>query len=233
MSTSIPAASPPARTAFQRYRVLVLPFAAAVIAGLVIWRMQQEQRSRAQQSSAGQSPQMMAPSFVLTDNHRHMVKLSGYLGRTKLILVFFDGSKPAHDNPIVAWLRDNHDALKKLDVQPLAVSTASPFAVEKSEELAGKKFPFPILMDVDPAGYMPTPAHQQWGLTIEGQPEMLRTGLFLIDRMGRVQSWQGRPLAISQPDKTLAEILHGDWPVEPLPKVHKEQTVDPSTLPGL
>ncbi len=206
----MPASTSPVRTPVQRYRILVLPFAAIVIASLVVWRMRIDGQSPA---TAGAPPAMvMAQSFPfsLADQHRHVTRLQGYLGRTKLILVFFDGTKPAHLDPVVARLRDDYDRLKAAGVQPLAVSTASPFAIQKSEELAGQRFPFPILMDVDPNGLIPTPAHMAWSLAQPGS-ETLRQGTFLIDRMGRVSAHGTTPRPVKDPQHVIDTILRGEW----------------------
>lgn len=206
----MPASTPPARTAAQRYRILVLPLAAIVITALVVWRTRLDEQSPA---TAGAPPAMvMAQSFPfsLTDQHRHVTRLQGYLGRTKLILVFFDGTKPAHLDPVVARLRDEYDRLKAEGVQPLAVSTASPFAIQKSEELAAKTFPFPILMDVDPDGLIPTPAHMAWSLAQPGS-EALHQGTFLIDRMGRVSAHGTTPRPVNDPQHVIDTILRGEW----------------------
>jgi len=182
-----------------------------MITGLVVWRMRIDGRSAA--ATAGAPPAMVmaqAFPFSLTDQHRHVTRLQGYLGRTKLILVFFDGSKPAHLDPVVARLRDDFDQLKAAGVQPLAVSTASPFAIQKSEELTGRKFPFPVLMDVDPEGLVPTPAHMAWKLAAPGS-EVLKTGTFLIDRMGRVSAHGTAPRPVKDPQHVIDTILRGEW----------------------
>lgn len=215
-------------SSLRRYRVLVLPLAAAIIAGLVVWRMAVDGR---QTGSGASTPTMVMAQnhgFMLTDQHRHLTKLQGYLGRTKLILVFFDGNTPAHSDPVVARLRDEYEKLKSAGVQPIAISTASPFAVQKSEELSGKKFPFPILMDVDPNGLIPTPAHLAWGL-LDSRTETLKTGTFLIDRMGRVSAKGFVPRPVKDPQHVIDTILRGEWVEDVAEPV--EQPVSPAA-PG-
>jgi peroxiredoxin len=194
----------------RQYRILVLPLAAALIAGLVIWRIQIDGRQKGSGSSARTMVMAQNHGFMLTDQHRHLTKLQGYLGRTKLILVFFDGNLPAHTDPIVARIRDDFDKLKAQGVQPIAISTASPFAIQKSEELSGRKFPFPVLMDVDPNGLLPTPAHVAWGLR-DPRTETLKTGTFLIDRMGRVSARGFVPQPVKDPQHVIDTILRGEW----------------------
>lgn len=154
---------------------------------------------------------MPAPRSILTDQHRHMVKLEAYLGRTKLLIVFFDGLKPAHKDPVVSRLVKDYAALMGQGVQPIAISAASPFAITKSEEVAGKKFPFPVLMDVDPNGHTSYPAHRAWGLA-DHRSEELKTGVFVVDRAGLVPARGPLPRPVVDPEATIDAILRGNWP---------------------
>ena len=223
-SSSVPVSLRP--SPLRKYRVLILPFAAAVITGLVVWRMQIDGRQTVSGTSAPTMVMAQNYGFMLTDQHRHLTKLQGYLGRTKLILVFFDGNLPAHADPVVARLRDDYDKLKAAGVQPIAISVASPFTVQKSEELSGRKFPFPVLMDVDPNGLLPTPAHVAWGLR-DRRTETLKTGTFLIDRMGRVSARGFVPQPVKDPQHVIDTILRGEW-VEEVEDPAEQPPVAPS-----
>jgi len=218
MSSSSPAPPPPSvspkenpSSASDLFRKYVLPVAGILIAVLVIWRIRIDSGLPGPGAIPERGAMMAAPRSILTDQHRHMVKLEAYLGRTKLLIVFFDGTKPAHTDPIVARLLKDHAALLGQGVQPIAISAASPFAITKSEEISGKRFPFPVLMDVDPNGHTTYPAHRAWGLA-DNRSEELKTGVFVVDRAGLVPARGLLPRPVVDPEATIDAILRGNWP---------------------
>ena len=77
----------------MKYRILILPVAAAVIIGLVVWRMNRHPQgvgSRATPTAV----RHLAPRFELYDQNSQLVKFERYLGRTRLLLLF-TGDTPA------------------------------------------------------------------------------------------------------------------------------------------
>lgn len=190
-------------------RILILPIAAAIIAGLVAYRLQREERRPV--ASGPVFERRLAPNIVLSNQSRQLVKLEGYLGRTRIALVFFDGAAGADADPILLELVEHHSALEAAGIQVVAVSTATRFENEQAEERLGREFPFPLLTDIDPDQPIPAPAHQAWGL-YNPDRDQTRTGLFLIDRDGTVRWEDGRPNPVADPQLVIAQLTAGDWP---------------------
>ena len=172
---------------FRRYRILVLPFAAAVIAGLV-WlgeRIQSVQQRTSQTERA--RPRRLAPRIELYDQKSQLVKFERYLGRTRMVVVFFDGETGADLDPWLTQLRDQHDTVKAAGVQVIGIGVATPYANRQAGERS-QAFPFPILSDIGKDN--PAPAHTQWG-RFDPSDGSFHTGVFLVDRSGMVET-QGR-----------------------------------------
>jgi peroxiredoxin len=192
----------------MRNRVLVLPLAALIIAALVVYRLQRERRAL---PAAPIAARQLAPRFELYDQQNQLVKFERYLGRTKLVVVFFDGPRGADADPWLTLLRDHHDAVSGAGVQVIAISTATPFAIHQAEERAERPFPFPVLTDIDPRLPVPAPVHRLWGLYDEGT-QTTRTGVFLVDRAGMVTTGAGGPVPVPDADAAIAALCDGESP---------------------
>jgi peroxiredoxin len=192
----------------MRNRVLVLPLAALIIAALVVYRLQRERRAL---PAAPIAARQLAPRFELYDQQNQLVKFERYLGRTKLVVVFFDGPRGADADPWLTLLRDHHDAVSGAGVQVIAISTATPFAIHQAEERAARPFPFPVLIDIDPRQPVPAPVHRLWGMYDEGT-QTTRTGVFLVDRAGMVTTGAGGPVPVSDAGAAIAALCRGEWP---------------------
>src|SRR5262249_16421102 len=115
----------------MRRRILVLPLAAVIIAGLVTYKLLQKHPPRPPTLSA--SPAVFpAPLFQLHDEHSKMFRLARYLGRHKILVVFFDPSAGADQNPQLQLLKQDFAALKSTGAYILAISAATPFANRES-----------------------------------------------------------------------------------------------------
>lgn len=193
----------------HRYRVLVLPLAALVIAGLCWWRIEVDQQRRT--AAIGKNaarPVRLAPRFELYDQKSQLVKFERYLGRTRIVLIFFDGEQGADNDPWLPQLRDHFDQLKAARIQVVGVGFASPYANRQAAERT-VPFPFPICSDI---GHdRPAPAHTAWGL-FDPEQQVFRTGMFLIDRSGMVETERGRPRPTDDPAKAVVELIAGRWP---------------------
>ena len=189
-------------------RVLVLPIAAVVILALVVYRIQREER----RPEAGPPiERQLAPNIVLSNQSNQLVKLDAYLGRTRVVLVFFDGAQGADRDPLLVQLVEQHDALEAAGVQVIAVSTATRFVNRQAAVRMGSRFPFPLLTDIDLTGPLPAPAHQAWGL-FDPVSNQTATGLFLIDRDGTVRFESGRPRPVSDAEAAVEVLIEGGWP---------------------
>ncbi|MCC7168758.1 MAG: redoxin domain-containing protein, partial [Rhodospirillales bacterium] len=143
------------------YRILVLPFAAAVIAGLV-WVGEHTQLLQQQRASNTERarPRRLAPRIELYDQNSQLVKFERYLGRTRMIVVFFDGEQGADRDPWLTQLRDHIEQVKVAQVQVVGIGLATPYANREAEKRS-QDFPFPVLSDI--GKNIPAPAHTLWG----------------------------------------------------------------------
>ena len=193
-------------------RVLVLPIAAAVIAGLTAYRLQRDPAQSGSTSQAAPAQRQLAPRFELFDQQGQLVKFERYLGRTRLLVVFFDGERGADADPYLTTLRDNIRKVERAGVQVVGISTATRYANRQADDRGGEPFPFPLLTDIDPRQPIPAPVHQQFGL-YDIESAATRTGVFLIDRAGMV-AWEGdAPQPVAEPDPLIRLITRGQWPV--------------------
>ncbi|MFG0335328.1 MAG: redoxin domain-containing protein [Maioricimonas sp. JB049] len=188
----------------MRPRILVLPIAAILIGGLVLWRLNREEPSRSGPRSVALQ---LAPRFELYDQSSRLAKFERYLGRTRLAVVFFDGDAGADQIALLRTLQEHHEAVEQAGVQIVGISTATPYANRAAGKRAGGEFPFPLFSDVDLA----RPVHRQWGMVNlqTGEP---KSGLFLVDRGGRVAAQGGAYLPVRDPDAAAAELIQGRWP---------------------
>jgi peroxiredoxin len=195
----------------MKYRVLILPLAAAVIAGLVVWRMSR-QPQRAGSPAMHTAVRRLAPRFELYDQHSQLVKFERYLGRTRLLLLF-TADMPAAEHPLARQLLAHHAEFENAGVQIVVVGTATPFANREAEKQLDAKFPFPVLTDVDRNSPQPTPTHRRWGL-IDAETREVQSALFAIDRDGTVAWAQTAPQPVAEPAHTISKIAQGNFSVE-------------------
>jgi peroxiredoxin len=129
------------------------------------------------------------------------------------VIVFFDRDTGADRDPYLTRLRDGYEDIKSAGIEVVGISRATPFENQQFEERSGRKFPFPLLSDIHPQGYSPAPVHIQFGL-FDAATDTTRTGMFLIDRAGRID-WDGQhPRAVRDPAAAVEALCRGEWPVE-------------------
>ena len=75
----------------MRKRLLILPLSALVILGLVVYRVQREAGRPPTPLARPPVERRLAPRFELYDQQNQIVKFERSLGRTRLVVVFFDG----------------------------------------------------------------------------------------------------------------------------------------------
>lgn len=190
-------------------RVLILPLAALLIAALVALRLARDERRP--QVSAPLVPRRLAPrDFELYDMQNRLAKLERYLGRSRLVIVFFTPEPGADADSRLVRLRDHDAAVKSAGVEVVAITTARPAQNKQAEERAGRNFPFPILTDINRSSPLPA-AHQQWGL-YDDATGTTREGLFLVDRAGMVAVRNGLPAPVADPETAIDALCRGEWP---------------------
>lgn len=195
-------------------RLWLLLFAGLVILGLVVFRERQLAHWRKTAPTRNAVPRILAPRFQVADHHRHVVKFERFLGRQRVVLVFFDSQLGADKDPRVQPLVSCFEAIKHAGIEVVAVSSASRFENLEAEKRLGRDFPFPLLTDIeiDPRSPMDHPAHRRWG-RYDVKTDQTRTGLFLIARDGTVPIGpEGFPLPVEDEQGAIEKLCRGEWP---------------------
>ncbi|MFB4311769.1 peroxiredoxin [Actinomadura sp. GTD37] len=121
-----------------------------------------------------------APDFELADQHGAPVRLSGLRGRKNVLLVFYPLAFSGVCTGELSRLRDDFRDGGEGDVQVLAVSVDSMFALRAWSDQEG--FWFPLLSDFWPHGG----TARRYGVFDEAKGLALR-GTFVIDTEGVVR----------------------------------------------
>lgn len=160
-------------------RVFLLLVAAVFIGGLCAFKA--TRRFLPQTAVAPRPLAEPAPPIELYDQSApsRIVRLESYLGRQRVIVVFFDGREGAHASRVLNYLKDNWGRLRAADIHVLAVSTALP--QENRKEIARYgPYPFPLLSDPD------LHVHRAWDCLDEAR-RAAHPGVFIVDRKGWVR----------------------------------------------
>lgn len=195
----------------MRNRILILPIAAVVIVALCAYKMTRTEQSRANGTRQTFGP---APLFELFDcqSPPQRVRLTSYLGRHSILILFFDGKLGADKDPRMKWVTENAQRIDEADLYVFAISGALPFQNREFQtQLSTGPLANRVYLLTDPPstegaramGYL---VHRQWGRYDE-QTEQPHQGLFLVDRAGRVEMNKGRPVVVALDDSKLAAFL--------------------------
>jgi len=168
----------------------------------------QQQLERSPQSGGPRVAKRLAPRVELYDQKSQLVKFERYLGRTKMVVVFFDGETGADADPWLTQLRNHHDQVKAAGVQVIGIGLATPYANREAEKRS-QDFPFPLLSDIGKD--TPAPAHTQWG-RFDPSDGTFQTGVFLVDRSGMVETQAGKFKPVSDPQTVVTALCAGRWP---------------------
>ena len=122
----------------------------------------------------------LAPDFELPDQHRELIRLSGFRGRKNVLIVFYPFAFTPTCTDEVCAIRDEQAAFVNDDVQVLAISTDHMFSQRAWADREG--YFFPLLSDFWPHGAVA----RGYGIFNERAGAALR-GTFLIDREGVVR----------------------------------------------
>jgi peroxiredoxin len=193
-------------------RILILPISALVIAGLCVYKWT---RSYEKVPVPKPDAQCAPPLFDLPNQNKNStnVRLGSYLGRHRILLVFFDGEKGAEKDSTLLHIRENYEAIKKTGTVVFGISTAIPqlnrvetraTGSDLSEIRPREPFPFPLLTDLSPA----CKVHRQWGRYDKTLKRPLQ-GTFLIDRVGLVACVGRTPKPLFSPQQKIDEIISG------------------------
>ena len=177
-------------------RILVLPAAAMLIVGAVIYG--ERQSEQAVRPNTATEATIQAPLFEGSDGRRSLFRLQGWLGRHRILLVFFDGEAGATADPVLSHLLEHSAELHSTNTYVAAVSTALP------SQNSVLDFPatFALITDLSPNHSI----HRKWGCVDETSGELMQA-VFLIDRTGNVQEREGKPVPLSNVDHQIDLIL--------------------------
>lgn len=121
-----------------------------------------------------------APDFTLKSQHGEAVSLSDFKGKKNVVLLFYPFAFTGVCTGELCALRDELPAFVNDDVQLLAVSNDSPFALRVFSEQEGLEYP--LLSDFWPHGE----ASRSFGVFDEEKGCAVR-GTFIIDTEGVVR----------------------------------------------
>lgn len=196
----------------MRRILLVIPVSAAVIIALVAFKMTRTYEPVAAGSTGDVRP---APLFQLPDEHSRTVRLASYVGRQKILIVFFDGSRGPGQSPLLQQLRNDFPLIDATGATVFAISAARPSQNRYGANLEHLK--------IDPArGGTPTPEeirysfrllsdivdyqwHRLYGAfdAATGQP---REAVYVVDRAGLIQHEHLGPAGLGAPEDWVREL---------------------------
>lgn len=194
-------------------RLLSVLVIGLLLAALCTWRIQTNQPLdyAAQvrlETTAVVSRSATNLTFEGLDADNRMVRLSAFLGRHRVIVLFFDGEVGADMDTELLRLRDRYVELKANDVKVVAVTTALPQQnrAAMTPERAGE-FPFPLVSDFNPVSPEAThQIHRRWGRWDESTGAA-KPGVFVIDRKGHVEFQGGFPKPFDNVDSAVQSVI--------------------------
>ncbi|WP_129839778.1 peroxiredoxin [Streptomyces sp. RFCAC02] len=125
-------------------------------------------------------PGTKAPDFQLKDQHGRTVSLSDFRGEKNVVVLFFPFAFTGVCTGELCALRDELPTFVNDDVQLLAVSNDSPFALRVFGEREGLEYP--LLSDFWPHGEV----SRAYGVFDEEKGCAVR-GTFIVDKEGLVR----------------------------------------------
>jgi peroxiredoxin len=184
---------------------LVIPISGIIIAGLVWYRLHRPPTNTA--PVAPVKAVRPAPQFLLYDDQSQIVRLARYLGRHKLLIVFFDAAKGPDGSDLLNRLREESQFLPihETGAVVLAIGALRPSELRPPPDEHGERtlrerpFPFPMLADFDGT------VHRLYGAFDEasGKP---REAVFIVDRTGFIRHTHLGPDDLGTPDDWAREL---------------------------
>jgi len=148
--------------------------------------------------AAARGPAGRAPDLQGLNSRNDFFRLQRYLGRTALLVVFFDRATGAQANSTLQFLRDHEAQVRQAGWQIIGVSSALP----QENRAAGYPDSFEFVTDVEPI----YEAHRRWGCFDE-QTERPVPAVFHIDRAGNVAKKNDLPVPLPAPRDDMARLL--------------------------
>ena len=195
------------------HRALIPVVAGVAIATLCTWRVMtnkpQDYAAQVKLEAAKVVTRSAADwDFEALDPDNRMVRLAAFLGRHRVIVLFFDGELGADKDAELLRLRERFVELKAHDVKVIAVSTALPQQNRAAmlPDRAGE-FPFPLVADFNPVS--PEEAqkiHRRWGRWDDSTGKA-KPGVFVIDRKLQIEFMGGAPKPVASVDLAVESLV--------------------------
>ena len=191
---------------------LVLPISAVVIGGLIAFKLTRTTEPIDEETTTNVRP---APLFQLYDEHSQIVRLARYVGRHKLLIVFFDGRQGPDHSPLLTTLRERFSDLYATRAIVLAISAARPsenrfgLNVERRKTAAAQaappidselRYPFPLLSDI-----LDYEVHRRYG-AFDALTQQPIEAIFVVDRAGVIQHSHLGPDGLGAIDDWVSEL---------------------------
>lgn len=172
--------------------------AGLVIAGVCGWRLATNQPQDYEQQMESAVVPRPAPDFEALDENNRMFRLQRYLGRHRVLVVFFDAELTAAGDPLLQGVFAAYPALQRRDIQVVGVSSALP-QQNRAALGQGVSAPFPLVTDLE------LKIHDRWG-RIDPVRKVPIAGMFLVDRKGAVPSFGPTPQPVADWQALLTEL---------------------------
>jgi peroxiredoxin len=190
----------------MRKILLAIPVSAVVIAGLVWYRIQRPPQVVAHTPVA--ATMRAAPLFQLYDEQSQIVRLARYIGRHRLLLVFFDGTQGPDHSELLLDLRRNFLPIHESGAIVLAISGLRPSELRPAPNERGERtardepFPFGMLADINNFE-----VHRQYG-AFDDTTNRPREAVFVVDRTGVIRHVHLGPDNLGGPEVWADELRH-------------------------
>ncbi|MFN0055353.1 MAG: redoxin domain-containing protein [Planctomycetales bacterium] len=194
----------------MRKLFLVVPLSAVVVGGLVGYRLANPRTASPEfvVSVSGRP----APLFQLYDEQSQIVRLARYIGRHKLLIVFFDGSRGPDESALLVNLRQAFLPIRKTKAIVLAISSLRPSQLrpppgERGERTSrAEPFPFTLLADTLDNPDQPDHAvHRLYGAFDENN-RAPREAVFVVDGAGIIRHAHLGPAELGTPAQWAREL---------------------------
>jgi peroxiredoxin len=196
----------------MRRILLVIPVSAALIIALVIFKMTRKYDPVPAGSTGDVRP---APLFQLPDEHSRTVRLASYVGRQKLLIVFFDGSRGPEQSQLLQQLRNAFPMLDATGATVFAISAARPSQNRYGANLEHLKidpaqggtpaademrYSFRLLSDIVDYQW-----HRNYG-AFDATTAQPREAVYIVDRAGLIQREHLGPAELGAPEDWVREL---------------------------
>lgn len=182
----------------RRWGVSGLVGCGVILAVVCGWRLAVNRPQDYREQLAAATVGRPAPDFEALDMHNHMFRLRRYLGRHRVLVVFYEAELTATNDPRMTAIRAAYPQLSARDVQVVGVSTALPQENRAAVAEAGD-FPLTLVTDIDLS------IHDRWA-RIDPRERRPLPGVFLVDRKGEVPCFGPTPQPVADLDHMLAEL---------------------------